>query len=142
MYICCAVFMLLKMTSTIGISHYHLYIVLSKRGGSMGCYIATDKPYITPINILFYLNNWRTRLFTENSIAVSDSANGFFLRFLLSLAFLGLLGYSLGLLDAWGWVVQQYLQTMQWWKSLRAEPYNITHEHELPHELPHDLRGI
>ena len=50
-------FMLLKMTGTIGISHYHLYIVLCKRGGLVGCYIATDKPYTTSVNILFYLNN-------------------------------------------------------------------------------------
>ena len=65
----------------------------------MGCYIATDKPYTTSINISFYFNNWRTRLFADNSIVASDFINGFFLRFLFSLVFLGLLRYSLGSLD-------------------------------------------
>ena len=128
MYNCSDVFMLLKMTGTIGISHYHPYIVLCKRGGLVGSYIDTDKPYTTSINILFYLNNWRTRLFTDNSIADSDFIKVFFfLRFLLVLAFWGLLAHSLGSLDTWGWIVQ-YLQTTQWWKSPRAEQYNTIHE--------------
>ena len=72
----------------------------------MGCYIATDKPYTICINILFYLNNGRTRLFADNSIAASDFINGFFvvlffLRFLRVLTFWGLFVYSLGSLDTW-----------------------------------------
>ena len=94
--------MLLKITSTIGISDYHLCIVLCKRSGSMGCYIAMDKPCITPLIFYFISNNWRTKLFTDNSIAASDFTNGFFLRVLLSLAFWGLFAHSLGSLDAWG----------------------------------------
>ena len=112
---------------------YTLGSPICKRDGSMGCYIAKDKPYITPKKFYFILNSWRTRLFTDNSIAAPDFTNGFFLRFFLSLAFWGLLAHSLGSLDAWGWVVQQYLQTMQWWNSLRAESYNIKHEHENEH---------
>ena len=78
--------------------------------------------------LIFYLSNWRTRLFADNSSAASDFINGFFLRFLLALTFWGLLAHFLGSLDTWGWIVQQYLQTTQWWKSPRAEPYNTTHE--------------
>ena len=44
---------LLKMAITAGISHYHLSIVMRKRGGSVSCCIATDKPYTTLISILF-----------------------------------------------------------------------------------------
>ena len=46
--------MLLKMTSTIGISHHHLRIVLCERGGSVGCYIAMEKPYTIPINTILF----------------------------------------------------------------------------------------
>ena len=63
--------MFLKMANTLGISHYHLRIVLGKTGGLVGCYIAMNKPYTKPINTLFILNKWRTRLFTDNSIVVS-----------------------------------------------------------------------
>ena len=122
MYVCRAIFMLLKMTAAIGISHCHLYIVLCKRGGLVGCYIATDKPYTASSNTLFYLNKWRTRLFADNSIAASNFINGFFLRFLIVLVFLGLLAHFLGFLDACGWIVH-YLQTTQWWKSPRAESH-------------------
>ena len=79
------------MTSAIGISHYHLCIVLCESGGSVGCYITMDKPYTTPVNTLCYfiLNNWRTRLFT--GYAVSPF-----------LGFLGFFAHSLGSLNTWG----------------------------------------
>ena len=44
---------LLKMAITNGISHYQLSIVICQRGGSVGCCIATDKPYTAHFSILF-----------------------------------------------------------------------------------------
>ena len=43
----------LKMAITSGISQYHLSIVICKRGSLVGHCIATDKPCLTLINILF-----------------------------------------------------------------------------------------
>ena len=126
MYICIAVFMFLKMANTLGISHYHLRIVLGERGGLVECYIAMNKPYTKPINTLFILNNWRTRLFTDNSIVVSPF-----------LGFLRVACTFFELVDTWGWIVQQCLQTMQRWKSLMAEPYTTTHATKLVFQLSH-----
>ena len=56
-YLCVFVVLLLcllKMAISTGISHYHLLsIVICKRGGSVGCCIATAKTYRTLISILF-----------------------------------------------------------------------------------------
>ena len=41
------------MAITTGINHYHLSTVICVGGGSVGCCIATDKPYTTLISILF-----------------------------------------------------------------------------------------
>ena len=58
--------MLLNMIGTIGINHFHLYVVLCVTGAPVGCYIATDNINI----IIFYsnLNEWRTGLSTDSSI--------------------------------------------------------------------------
>ena len=52
--ICSVVFMfILKMVVTTGISHCHLSVVICQKGTSVGCCIATEKPYTTHLSISF-----------------------------------------------------------------------------------------
>ena len=118
--------MLLKMTSTIGIVIIicALYYV---RGVVRWGAISLWKNHTQHLLILFYFKKLEGKIIQTIRLLLLILSTLFFVRFLLSLAFCELPAHYLGSLNTWWQIVQQYLQTMQWWKSLTAEPYNITH---------------